>query len=163
VPRDRPHRPQLQQQRRPGDGRDSADPARTEPWWRTRLPGPRNRSRDDGEAQPQVAVVHRFCPPITSDYCVGTLALQTVAARHQHAIAIAQIQFTLTPGRLGDFTIPLPSAVASLVFSRHHLRVLATVTAHDGAQPPRNKQTQEILLLVPPPTARAGAPPVFMP
>ena len=115
------------------------------------------------KATASVAIVHVFCPPITTKVCTGTLTLRTVGTRHQHAIAIAKIRFRLAHGRIGDFTIRLPSNAAKLLSTQHRLRVLATVTAHDGRRPPRTKRASKILLFVPAPKARAGAKPVFRP
>ncbi len=82
-----------------------------------------------------VATAHPFCPPVTTRYCAGTVVVRQ-ASGHKF---VARLRFKLAPGQLGAFRFRLPSALAKVLEHRRLVKLIVTISAHDGAHPVRHK------------------------
>ncbi len=89
------------------------------------------------------AIVHPFCPPVTTGYCAGTIVIRMASNRR----TIARLKFKLAPGQLGTLTFPLSRTVTKLLERGHRIRLTATIAAHDHAKRAHRKTETERLIL----------------
>ena len=89
------------------------------------------------------ATLRPFCPPVTVGYCAGTLVLRRPSSRKP----FARLQFKLVPGQLGTLGAKLPGTLSSILGRSHRARVVAAISAHDGARHAHRKTTSRSLTL----------------
>jgi hypothetical protein len=88
------------------------------------------------------ATLQPFCPPVTTNYCAGTIALKAGRTK------IETLTLKLAPDSLGALTFKLSGSLAKKLERVHRIALTATIQVRDGANPDHKKTRTQRLELV---------------